>query len=577
MSVLSRVRARSSPDLDPRLTAPGTGPLLSCQGVEVAYGSVQVLFGVDMEIERNEIVALLGTNGAGKSTLLKAVSGLVKPIGGRVIFDGEDITGLDPAKTARMGIIQVPGGKAVFPTLTVAEHFKAGTWLYADRDSSELDGRTDEVLGLFPRLRERWDQMAGNLSGGEQQQLAVGMAFIAEPKLLMIDELSLGLAPTIVEQLLDMVRHIHAQGCTIILVEQSVNVALTIARRAYFMEKGEVRFSGPTEELLERGDILRAVFLEGAGSVDKETSAKVAAAPRRDPSPNGEDEVVLDVRGLTRRFGGITAVDDVTFDLREGEILGLIGPNGAGKTTIFDLISGHLGLDAGRIVFRGIDITELGPDRRAALGLGRSFQDARIFPALTVAENIALGLERHIEVRDHLSSLLDLPAMQESEEDVAWTVDDLIDLMRLGAFRNKFVAELSTGSRRIVDLAMAIAHDPKVLLLDEPSSGIAQRETEALGPLLRRIQQETGCAMLVIEHDMPLITSISDEIVALELGAVVLRDTPENVISNPRVIEAYLGGDLNVIQRSGSGSEEASPDTATKKKPAARKKAASKG
>ena len=552
--------------------APEAGePMLRCQGVEVAYGTVQVLFGVDMEVQRNEIVALLGTNGAGKSTLLKAVSGLVKPIGGSVWFDGQNITGIDAVKAARMGIVQVPGGRAVFPTLTVAEHFKAGTWLYTQEEPAAVEGRIQAVLDQFPRLRERWDQMAGNLSGGEQQQLAVGMAFVARPKLLVIDELSLGLAPTIVEQLLETVRTIHSQGCTIIIVEQSVNVALTIAKRAYFMEKGEVRFSGPTEELLERGDILRAVFLQGAASVGATAPSAGTDSGPRDPHeprrrgagalaagagaaavPLEQRPATLEVRGLTCRFGGITAVDDVDFVLREGEILGLIGPNGAGKTTIFDLISGLTPMNGGRILFQGRDITEISADRRAALGLGRSFQDARIFPSLTVAENIALGLERHIEVRDHLSSLLDLPAMQESEQDVAWTVDDLIELMNLEAFRNKFVSELSTGSRRIVDLAMAIAHDPKVLLLDEPSSGIAQRETEALGPLLRRIQRETHCAMLVIEHDMPLITAISDEIIALELGRVVVRDVPDAVITDPRVVSSYLGGEFELIQRAGS-------------------------
>ncbi len=171
---------------------------------------------------------------------------------------------------------------------------------------------------------------------------------------------------------------------------------------------------------------------------------------------------------------------------------------------------------------------------------------------MTVAENIALGLERHIEVRDHLSSLLGLPAMLESEEDVAYTVDDLIELMNLGAFRDKFVAELSTGSRRIVDLAMAIAHDPAVLLLDEPSSGVAQKETEALGPLLQRIQRETGCALLIIEHDMPLITSVSDRLICLELGAVLSEGTPSEVINDPRVVSSYLGGDVEVINRSGA-------------------------
>jgi branched-chain amino acid transport system ATP-binding protein len=542
---------------------------LQCRGVDVAYDKVQVLFGVDLDVAEGEIIALLGTNGAGKSTLLKAVSGLVRPTAGRIVFDGKDITKADAVETSRMGIVQVPGGKAVFPTLTVEEHFKAGTWLYAKEDPADVKARVEDVLERFPRLRERWDQMAGNLSGGEQQQLALGMAFVAKPSLLIIDELSLGLAPTVVEMLLNMVRAIHEQGCTIILVEQSVNVALTVATRAYFMEKGEVRFSGPTHELLERGDILRSVFLEGAASVSGNgggngkgasfagANAKRALAARQ---AGGALQPVLSVHGLTKRFGGILAVNDVSFDLAPDAILGLIGPNGAGKTTIFDLLSGLLPLDGGRIWFRGIDITEWGPDKRAAIGLGRSFQDARIFPSLTVAENIALGLERHLDVRDHLAALLNLPAVQEMEDDVAFTVEDLVDLMGLGAFRDKFVGELSTGSRRIVDLAMAIAHDPTVLILDEPSSGIAQRETEALGPLLLRIKEETGCAMLIIEHDMPLITSVSDEIIALELGTVVLRGTPDVVLSDPRVISSYLGGDIDVIQRSGeSNRAEAEP------------------
>jgi ABC-type branched-subunit amino acid transport system ATPase component/predicted MFS family arabinose efflux permease len=531
--------------------------LLVCRGIEVAYDQVQVLFGVDMDVKEGEIIALLGTNGAGKSTLLKAISGLVDPIGGAIFFDGRDITHADAPQTAKMGIIQVPGGKAIFPTLSVAEHFRTASWLYS-KTPEEVAEATEEVLQMFPRLRERWDQLGGNMSGGEQQMLALGMAFIAKPKLLMIDELSLGLAPTVVEQLLEIVRKIHEQGATIILVEQSVNVALTIAERAYFMEKGEVRFSGPTQELLERGDILRSVFLQGAASRDGKGRKRAATSVARDVASTQEMDgrpPLLEVTGLTIRFGGITAVDEVDLVLHHDEILGLIGPNGAGKTTIFDLISGHLTPDQGRFYLDGMDFTDWPPDRRAAHGLGRSFQDARIFPSLTVAENVALGLERHVEVRDHMAAALNLPAILASEDDVAWTVDDLIELMGLGAFRDKFVSELSTGTRRVVDLAMSIAHDPKVLLLDEPSSGIAQRETEALAPLLRRIRDETGCGMLVIEHDMPLITGISDEIVALELGRVIVRDTPQAVITNARVIESYLGGDMAVIQRSGAGSK----------------------
>jgi len=534
---------------------PRGAPLLECRGVHVAYDKVRVLFGVDMEIRQGEIVALLGTNGAGKSTLLKAVSGLVEPIAGSIVFDGRDITHADPVERAGLGIVQVPGGRAVFPTLTVAEHFKAASWLFAKEDAVEVHARTERVLELFPRLKDRWHQMAGNLSGGEQQQLGLGMAFVAKPRLLIIDELSLGLAPAVVEQLLEIVRAIHAEGCPVILVEQSVNVALTIAQRAYFMEKGEVRFEGAAAELLARGDLLRSVFLEGA--VSSGTTAlpvRVSGQSSRDggPDPQVSQPVVLATRGLTKRFGGIVAVDDVTLELRRGETLGLIGPNGAGKTTVLDLISGVFPVDRGRIELDGVDIGTWSASRRSAAGLGRSFQDARIFPSLTVSENIAMGLERHIATRDHLAALLDLPAIQQSERQVAVRVGELIELMHLQSYRDKFVSELSTGVRRIVDLTMAIAHDPSVLLLDEPSSGVAQRETEALGPLLKDMQRATQCSIVIIEHDMPLISSVSDEIIALDLGRVVTRGAPSAVLSDARVVASYLGDDVGVIQRSGS-------------------------
>jgi len=534
---------------------PGGAPLLVCRGVHVAYDKVRVLFGVDMEIRQGEIVALLGTNGAGKSTLLKAISGLVQPIDGSIVFGGRDITHVDPVERARLGIVQVPGGRAVFPTLTVAEHFKAAAWLFAKEDANEVHARTERVLELFPRLKERWHQMAGNLSGGEQQQLGLGMAFVAKPRLLIIDELSLGLAPAIVEQLLEIVRAIHAEGCPVILVEQSVNVALTIAQRAYFMEKGEIRFEGAAAELLARGDLLRSVFLEGALSNGTTApAARVSNQMSRDDvaDPLASQPVVLATRELTKRFGGIVAVDDVTLELRRGETLGLIGPNGAGKTTVFDLISGVLPVDGGRIELGGVDIGTWSASRRSVAGLGRSFQDARIFPSLTVSENIAMGLERHVATRDHLAALLDLPAIRQSERQVATRVVELIELMHLQSYRDKFVSELSTGVRRIVDLTMAIAHNPTVLLLDEPSSGVAQRETEALGPLLKDMQRATQCSIVIIEHDMPLISAVSDEIIALDLGRVVTRGSPSAVLSDARVVASYLGGDIGVIQRSDS-------------------------
>lgn len=239
--------------------------LLVCRGLDVWYGSVQVLFGVDFEVEEGEIVALLGTNGAGKSTLLKAVTGVVPPGGGLVFFDGRQVDALKPWETASRGVVMMPGGKSIFPMMSVRDNLQLAGWL-CRRSRNGLDRRIAAALDSFPQLAGRGSEMAGNLSGGEQQMLSLAQAFIAQPRLLAIDELSLGLSPKILTELLAMVRRIHDSGVTLILVEQSVNVAMTVAQRAYFMEKGEIRFSGRTVDLLDRPDVLRSVFLEGAAT-----------------------------------------------------------------------------------------------------------------------------------------------------------------------------------------------------------------------------------------------------------------------------------------------------------------------
>ena len=244
----------------------GAAPvLLETHGLTVSYSGVQVLFGVDLEVRAGEIVALLGTNGAGKSTVLNAISGVVEPDGGNVWFDGEAITGEPPERTVARGIVQVPGGRGVFPRLTVEENLAMGAFL-SRRDKAGVARRTQEMYDLFPRLAERRLQRAGVLSGGERQMLTLAQSFLLSPRILLIDELSLGLAPAVVEELLDAVRNINAAGSAVVLVEQSVNLALTLADRAYFLEKGEVRFSGATTELLGRDDLLRSVFLQGAAS-----------------------------------------------------------------------------------------------------------------------------------------------------------------------------------------------------------------------------------------------------------------------------------------------------------------------
>jgi ABC-type branched-subunit amino acid transport system ATPase component len=238
-------------------------PLLSCRGIDFSYGRLQVLFGVDFTVDDGEMVALLGTNGAGKSTLLRVVSGVGLPSKGTVRLDGADVTYLDAERRVERGITQIPGGKAVFGPMTVADNLRVYGFSHG-RNRGAIESGIEESFAAFPRLAERRDQLASTLSGGEQQMLALSKALIVKPRLLLIDELSLGLAPKVVGELLEMVRRINAAGTAVVLVEQSVNIALSAVEHAYFMEKGEIRFDGAAKTLLGRDDLLRSVFLEGA-------------------------------------------------------------------------------------------------------------------------------------------------------------------------------------------------------------------------------------------------------------------------------------------------------------------------
>jgi ABC-type branched-subunit amino acid transport system ATPase component len=240
-------------------------PLLSCRRVNFSYGPLQILFDVDFTVDEGEMVALLGTNGAGKSTLLRVISGLGTPSSGTVRIRGEDVTFAEPGERVRMGVSQIPGGKAVFGPLSVAENLRLYGYALG-RDRKAVDRGIEEAFETFPRLAERRNAPASTMSGGEQQMLALTKALILQPQLLLIDELSLGLAPVVVGELLALVRKINAGGTAVVLVEQSVNVALSLAHHAYFMEKGAVRFDGRTEDLLERPDILRSVFLSGVAA-----------------------------------------------------------------------------------------------------------------------------------------------------------------------------------------------------------------------------------------------------------------------------------------------------------------------
>ena len=231
--------------------------LLTLEGLRAGYGAVEVLRGVDLHIAPGELVALLGSNGAGKTTLNSVVSGLVPTWAGRVVFDGQDLTGAHYRRVVQAGLIQVPEGRKVFPNLSVLENLELGAFTRARERRAE---NLAHVFDTFPRLRERQTQLAGTMSGGEQQMLAIGRGLMAEPKLLILDEPSLGLSPLLVEEMFTLIAQLRASGLAILLVEQNVGQSLEIADRAYVIENGNIRFSGTSAELLA-SDTLRQAYL----------------------------------------------------------------------------------------------------------------------------------------------------------------------------------------------------------------------------------------------------------------------------------------------------------------------------
>jgi branched-chain amino acid transport system ATP-binding protein len=465
---------------------------------------------------------------------------------GKVWFDGQDITKLSTEARAARGLSLVPA-KSIFPSLNVAENLRVAAWLVRKDKEKVASGRA-RAFELFGQLADRERQLAGTMSGGQQQMLSLAMALQSKPRMLLIDELSLGLAPSIVARLLDVVRELAADGVTIVIVEQSVSVALEVAERAEFLERGTVRFAGRTADLLKRTDVLRSVFIGGASAVTASANGngrkprkKSAAATTKELAQLLAQPTVLECFDVGKSFGGIRVLNDIGLQVHKGEIVGLIGHNGAGKTTLFDVICGFLPADAGRVVLGGSDVTAFGPSDRAVIGLGRSFQEARLFPGLTVAETVAVALERHLDSRDLVAAALRLPASTLSEAVASERVVELLAQLGLTRYAGTMVGELSTGTRRIVELACVMAQRPAVILLDEPTAGVAQKETEALGPLLRKVRDETGATMLVIDHDMPLLTSLCDRLVALELGQVIAEGAPSAVLEDERVVESYLG------------------------------------
>jgi ABC-type branched-subunit amino acid transport system ATPase component/ABC-type branched-subunit amino acid transport system permease subunit len=309
-------------------------------------------------------------------------------------------------------------------------------------------------------------------------------------------------------------------------------------------------FPGGLVQVLYNGRDLLVSWLARRVPGEPEVRRPVASLTTREGTAAlpAEGRPWLEAVGVSVTFGGVRAVDDVSIEVHRGEVVGLIGTNGAGKSTLMNAVSGFTP-HAGRVRVLDRDVTRLGSPRRHAVGLGRGFQDARLYAGLTVRETILVALEARTSSL-LVPSLTGLPPSPSAERRKRSEVEDILSFLGLGRYADRFAADLSTGTRRVVELACLIATDAKVLLLDEPTAGMAQRETEAFEPLVRQVQRDLDAALVVIEHDMPLIMSISDRVYCMEAGRVIAAGTPDAVREDPAVVASYLGTDDRAITRS---------------------------
>lgn len=540
-----------------RLPHHPTGPVIEVENVHFSYGHMKVLDGVDFRIAPGETLALLGSNGAGKSTVLRIIAGLETPQQGDVRLEGQVVTFTSPRKRSDLGVQLMVGGNGVFSSMSVRSNLELAVRRYRS-NGRDLVERLNYVYGMFPVLKDRGSAIASALSGGERQMLALAMALVHRPNVLIIDELSLGLAPEQVERLVCAVEELKKLGTTIIIVEQSVDTACRVAQRSIFMEKGRVAFDGESRALQkERPDLLQPRFLRDHRELAEPRLDLTRESPVIDIRPlmdrSETTEPVLRTADLRVTFDKRDVVFDAAIVVGQHERVAIVGGNGAGKSTLMNAIGGYV-RSTGKVYLHGRDVSRARPADRARHGLGRSFQSAKLFPELTVQESVLVAHEARGAT--HLvPTLAFLPGHAAAERRRRQQCSEIMDFVGLGDYADHQINELSTGTRRLVQLACVMAMGASVLCLDEPTAGVAQAEVERFGSTLERVRHKLEASLLLVEHNISFMRACTDRMYFMEGGMIIAEGPTDELLSHPSVRRRYgsAGADAPVMAANPTG------------------------